>query len=104
MQECINRTRQRVWSQPPKGFLAEAYVNVDGTIDGTLGECRGGLDMSYKGGWGYAPLIVSLANTKEVRVHPRSLFLTAILGSTHHSRAPPLSGWPLANPEGIEGA
>jgi hypothetical protein len=41
-------------------------VEVDGTIAGTLGECQGGLDMSYQGVWGYAPLIVSLANTKEV--------------------------------------
>jgi len=66
LQECINRTRQRVWSQQPEGFLAEAYVDVDGTIAGTLGECKGGMDMSYKGVWGYAPLIVSLANTNEV--------------------------------------
>ena len=66
LQECINRTRQRVWSQQPEGFLAEAYVDVDGTIAGTLGECKGGMDLSYKGVWGYAPLIVSLANTNEV--------------------------------------
>lgn len=66
LQECINRTRQRVWSQQPEGFLAEAYVDVDGTVAGTLGECKGGMDMSYKGIWGYAPLIVSLANTNEV--------------------------------------
>ena len=66
LQECINRTRERVWSQQPEGFLDEAYVDVDGTIAGTLGECKGGMDMSYKGIWGYAPLIVSLANTNEV--------------------------------------
>ena len=66
LQECINRTRQRVWAQQPKGFLTEAFVDVDGTVAETLGECKEGMDMSYKGIWGYAPLIVSLANTNEV--------------------------------------
>ena len=66
LQECINRTRQRVWQQQPEGFLAEAFIDVDGTIAGTYGECKDGMGMSYKGIWGYAPLIVSLANTREV--------------------------------------
>ena len=66
LQECINRTRQLVWQQQPEGFLAEAFLDVDGTIAPTQGECKGGLGMSYKGIWGYAPLIVSLANTREV--------------------------------------
>ena len=66
LQECINRTRQRVWQQQPEGFLAEAYLDVDGTIAGTSGECKGGMGLSYKGIWGYAPLVVSLANTREV--------------------------------------
>lgn len=66
LQECINRTRQRVWRQQPAGFLAEAYLDVDGTIAGTLGECKEGMALSYKGIWGYAPLAVTLANTKEV--------------------------------------
>ena len=66
LQECINRTRQRVWKKQPEGFLAEAYIDVDGTVAGTYGECKGGMAMSYKGIWGYAPLLVSLANTKEV--------------------------------------
>jgi hypothetical protein len=66
LQECINRTRQRVWQQQPGGFLAEAFIDVDGTVAPTLGECKGGMALSYKGIWGYAPLVVSLANTKEV--------------------------------------
>jgi hypothetical protein len=65
-QECINRTRQRVWRRQPEGFLAEAFIDVDGTIAGTYGECKGGMALSYKGIWGYGPLVVSLANTKEV--------------------------------------
>jgi hypothetical protein len=66
LQECINRTRQRVWQKQPPGFLAEAFLDVDGTIAGTYGECKGGMALSYKGIWGYAPLVVSLANTREV--------------------------------------
>jgi hypothetical protein len=66
LQECINQARLRVWQQQPAGFLAEAFLDVDGTIAGTYGECKGGMGLSYKGIWGYAPLVVSLANTREV--------------------------------------
>jgi len=66
LQECLNRARLKIWKVQPKGFLKEAFVDVDGTIAGTYGECKEGMGMSYKGIWGYAPLIVSLANTKEV--------------------------------------
>lgn len=66
LQEAINSTRQRVWQQQPQDFLEEAFIDIDGSIAGTLGECKEGMDISYKGIWGYAPLIVSLANTKEV--------------------------------------
>jgi hypothetical protein len=66
LQECINRTRERVWEQQPEGFLTEAFLDVDGSIAGTYGECKEGMGLSYKGVWGYHPLIVSLANTKEV--------------------------------------
>jgi hypothetical protein len=66
LQECINRARLAAWKVQPEGFLQEAFLDVDGTIAGTYGECKQGIDISYKGIWGYAPLIVSLANTKEV--------------------------------------
>jgi hypothetical protein len=66
LMEAINGARQRVWQEQPEGFLRRAVIDVDGTIAGTLGECKGGMDISYKGIWGYAPLIVSLANTQEV--------------------------------------
>jgi len=66
LQDCINQARLRVWRVQPKGFLQEAFVDVDGTIAGTTAECKAGIGLSYKGVWGYAPLIISLANTKEV--------------------------------------
>jgi hypothetical protein len=66
LQECFNRSRRAVWKVQPEGFLKEAFIDVDGTIAETYGECKEGIGLSYKGIWGYAPLIVSLANTKEV--------------------------------------
>ena len=66
LEECVNRARLAVWKVQPEGFLKEAFLDVDGTIAQTYGECKEGMDISYKGIWGYAPLIVSLANTKEV--------------------------------------
>jgi hypothetical protein len=66
LMEAINSTRQRVWKAQGGGFLEEAFIDTDGTIAPTLGECKGGMALSYKGVWGYAPLTVSLANSNEV--------------------------------------
>jgi hypothetical protein len=69
LQEAINEARQRVWQHRRSveaGFLEKALIDVDGTICGTLGECKQGMSMSYKGVWGYHVLLVTLANTREV--------------------------------------
>jgi DDE family transposase len=65
LQETINQARRQVWAVQPDSFRAEAILEVDGTHAITTGECKQGMDISYKGIWGYAPLIVSLAHTKE---------------------------------------
>jgi hypothetical protein len=65
LQEVINQARRQVWAQQPPSFFRRGILDVDGTVAATTGECKQGMDISYNGIWGYAPLIVSLANTKE---------------------------------------
>ncbi|MFH1418992.1 MAG: IS1380 family transposase [Planctomycetota bacterium] len=65
LRTAINESRLRVWRQQPKEFFAEAILEADGSIVETHGECKEGMDMSFKGEWGYHPLLVSLANTQE---------------------------------------
>lgn len=63
--DVINDTRLRVWRQQPESFFEEAFIDGDGTLAPTTGECKQGMDFSYKGLWGYHPLLISLANTQE---------------------------------------
>jgi len=65
LMKAINETRLEVWKQQSPEFLEEAVIDVDGTLVSTTGECKEGMDISYKGDWGYHPLLVSLANTRE---------------------------------------
>lgn len=63
---AINDARVNVWRRQPQSFFSEtARIDADGSIVETSGECKEGMDMSYKGVWGYHPLLVSLANTGE---------------------------------------
>jgi hypothetical protein len=65
LQEVVNTARLKVWKQQPAEFFEEAIIDGDGTIVETSGECKQGMDISYKGEWGYHPLLISLANTGE---------------------------------------
>ena len=65
LMRAINDVRVRVWRGQPKRFFKQAILDGDGTLATTLGECKGGMDISYKGQWGYHPFILSLANTSE---------------------------------------
>jgi len=66
LMDAINEIRIKVWKQQPESFFDEAIIDVDGVIAPTTGECKEGMDISYKGVWGYHPLVVSLAGTNEV--------------------------------------
>ena len=65
LMEIVNRVRQNVWKRQPETFFRQAILEADGTIAETTGECKEGMDLSYKGVWGYPPLLLSLANTGE---------------------------------------
>ena len=70
---AIDEARRNVWSQQPDEFFDCATVDMDGSIVETTGECKFGMDMSYKGIWGYHPLLISLAETREpLRIVNRS--------------------------------
>ncbi len=65
LMRIFNLIRLKVWAQQPPEFFKEAIIEGDGTMAPTTGECKQGMDIGYDGTWGYHPLVVSLANTKE---------------------------------------
>ena len=66
LQEAYDAARLKAWREQPPEFFAEARIEADGTLVETRAECKEGIDYSYKGVWGYHPLVLTLANTGEV--------------------------------------
>jgi hypothetical protein len=64
--DIIDDTRLQAWASQPDGFFDQAIIDMDGTLTATEGQCKQGMDIAYDGTWGYHPLILSLANTREV--------------------------------------
>ena len=65
LQDALNSVRAGVWKRQDASFFDRAIIDADGTMAPTNGECKGGMDISYDGQWGYHPLVISLANTRE---------------------------------------
>ena len=73
LQDAIDHVRLRVWKEQDSDFKKIATIDMDSTIVETTGECKGGMDLSFKGIWGYHPLVYTLAETGEVlRITNRS--------------------------------
>ncbi len=67
LMDAINSVRPALWTGRGADLLGEtAYLDADGSVVPTTGALKQGMDISYKGIWGYAPLLVTLANTREV--------------------------------------
>lgn len=65
-QEAINTVRVKIWQLQPKSFFKQAILDMDGTLTATQSQCAQGIDYcAYKQVWGYGPLLISLAHTKE---------------------------------------
>lgn len=73
LHRAIDDARVNAWRSQDESFFDEAVIDADGTLVETTGQSKAGMDLSYKGVWGYHPLLVSLANTGEVlRLYNRS--------------------------------
>ena len=65
LMEAINAVRPGIWDKLPAKGRRKGIIDTDGTLAPTTGERKEGMGLSYKGIWGYHPLVVSLANTRE---------------------------------------
>lgn len=66
LMDVINEARLRIWERQGPAFVEKtARIDADGSVVPTTGECKEGMALSYKGLWGYHPLLVSFANTRE---------------------------------------
>lgn len=64
LMHTVNEVRANVWQRSGVA-RGTARIDADGSMVATMGECKQGMDLSFKGVWGYHPLVVSLANTGE---------------------------------------
>jgi hypothetical protein len=65
-QQVIDRGREKVWRRMPNARKSVATLDMDSTIKEVFGECKQGADFSYTGKWSYHPLLLTLAETREL--------------------------------------
>jgi len=49
LQDAFDEVRLDIWEQQDDSFFEQATIEMDGTIVETTGECKQGMDISYKG-------------------------------------------------------
>lgn len=66
LQDAFNEARLNVWRSQGAAFVEKtAILDIDSTLVATTGACKEGMELTYKGVWGYHPLLVTYANTGE---------------------------------------
>ena len=64
---AIDQTQSQVWERKyGTGKRATAYVDLDSHVKHVYGNQKEGADFTYKGGYGYHPLAITLAESQEV--------------------------------------
>lgn len=66
LSEALHEPRLKVWQQQPEEFFDLAVIEADGTMVETCGERKEDIGMNHQGQWGYHPLVMTLAHTREV--------------------------------------
>jgi hypothetical protein len=64
--DIINDVRKQAWADQPDAFFAQARINADGTLVGTTGECKQGMDIAYNGTWSVASSLRQICPFKQV--------------------------------------
>jgi hypothetical protein len=64
LMEIANETTVEMWEKTQRKESPDfGIIDVDGKIQETYGECKEGMDMSYKGKWGFSTLVITEATS-----------------------------------------
>ena len=88
LNRVIDQAQEKVWKRRYGKKKAErAIVDLDSCVRPVYGDQKEGTDFTYKGSFGYHPLVISLAGTLEcLRLVNRSGNTTSADGSESHLR------------------
>ena len=88
LDRVIDQAQEKVWKRRyGKKKAARAIVDLDSCVRPVYGDQKEGTDFTYKGSFGYHPLVISLADTMEcLRLVNRSGNTPSADGSENHLR------------------